>query len=95
MDMSFFSSDADPKVRETDIEKLRKERQATEKEEGQATVMLLAQDFWNAGVAIVVKTSTHDTETKEAFYDALSDEVSRTPGIYYVGGDFNARNPPC
>ena len=42
-------------------------------------------------LSVYAPHSTHDTETKEAFYDTLSDEVSRTKGIYYVGGDFNAR----
>ena len=33
----------------------------------------------------------YDTETKEAFYDNLSDEIRQTSGNSYVGGDFNAR----
>ena len=42
-------------------------------------------------IAVYAPHSLHETETKESFYDALSDEISRTKGIYYIGGDFNAR----
>ena len=35
--------------------------------------------------------SSYDMEYKEEFYNQLSDEIASTTGIYYIGGDFNAR----
>ena len=42
-------------------------------------------------IAAYAPHSLHDIEMKELFYNQLSDEVARTRGIYYIGGDFNAR----
>ena len=42
-------------------------------------------------IAAYAPHSLHDIEMNERFYNQLSDEIVRTRGIYYIGGDFNAR----
>ena len=42
-------------------------------------------------ISVYAPQSGLDIETKEAFYDELSDAISELKGAYFIGGDFNAR----
>jgi hypothetical protein len=41
--------------------------------------------------SVYAPPADHKTSEKDKFYDDLTREINKTEGIYYIGGDFNAR----
>jgi hypothetical protein len=42
-------------------------------------------------VSVRAPPADHKMKEKKKFYDELTNEINVTEGIYYIGGDFNAR----